>query len=119
MALVDRMVKLYDKVYPISDRFGVKTHCDFTFLNRTTQLFTTVLPRPRAGSPPVNKLTVWRESGVEVNQDMLYVTGISRTFTDIKKGTICTIDNKPYTIMWLDIEQTVTFNILCRPERSR
>lgn len=119
MALVDRMVNLYDSVYSISDKFGVKTHCDFTFLNRTTQAYTNVLPRPQVGSPPINKLTAWEKSGVEVNQDMVYVKGISRTFTGIKKGTICTIDGRPYTIMWLDVEQTVTFNVLCRPERSR
>ena len=119
MTLVSRMTTVYDRVYKISDRLGVPSHCDFTFVDRLDTLVKTVTPRPRVGSPPVNKLTQWEKSGVEVNNDMVYVTGISRTYSTLKKGTFCNINGKPYTIMWLDEEQSVTFNILCRPERSR
>ena len=119
MSLVSRMNLVYNRVYGISDRLGVPTHCTFKFVSRDTAVETEVVPRPRVGSPPVNKLTAWERSGVEVNNDMVYVTGISRTYNQIRKGTFCTIDGKPYTIMWLDSEKSVTFDILCRPERSR
>lgn len=119
MSLVSRMTTVYDRVFKISDKLGVPSHCDFSFVDRVDSLTHVVTPRPRVGSPPVNKLTAWEKSGVEVNNDMVYVTGISRTYDHIKKGTFCYINGKPFTIMWVDVEQSVTFNVLCRPERSR
>lgn len=119
MSLVSRMTTVYDRIYPISDRLGVPNHVNFTFLDKVSQADINVLPRPKAGSPPVNKLTAWEKSGVEVNQDMLYVTGISRTYSSIKKGTFCKIDGKDYTIMWVSNDEIVTFSILLRPERNR
>ena len=119
MTLVSKMTVVYNRVYGISDRLGVPSHSTFTYLDKLTNTNIVVLPRPRVGSPPVNKLTQWEKSGVEVNQDMVYVTGISRTYDGVKKGTFCTIDAKYYTIMWVDTTNTVTFNILCRPERNR
>lgn len=119
MSLVDRMTNVYDRIYPISDRFGVKSHVDFSYKDRLTSVTTVVNPRPRAGNVPVNKLYGFQQSGVEVNDSDLYVTGISRTFSGIVEGAICFINNKAHTILWIDRTQSVTFNLLARPERNR
>jgi hypothetical protein len=119
MKLVQRLTKVYDRVYKISDNLGVPSHADFIYRNITLGVDMTVTPRPRVSSPPANSLYKWENSGVEVNQDTVYVSGISRTFDDIRTGSICYIDGKPYTIMWLDSDKSVTFNLLARPERSR
>lgn len=120
MSLVDRMTTVYDRVYGISDRFGVNMHTDFSYKNRITGVVTAILPRPRIGNPPVHKLMQWEKQGtVDVNNNDKYITGISRTFEGITEGTICTVAGKEHTILWIDREQTVTFNILVRPERSR
>lgn len=117
--LVQKLTKVYDRVYKISDKLGVPSHCTFVYHNRVTNLDINVTPRPRVSSPPTNSLFKWEQSGVEVNQDTVYVSGISRTFDDIRVGSICYIDTKPHTITWLDSDKSVTFNILARPERSR
>ena len=119
MSLVQRMTKVYDRVYGISDRLGVPSHCTFSYLNRLTNLLVTVIPNPRVSSPPSNSLFKWVNSGVEVNQETVYVSGISRTFSTITEGSICYINGMPHTIMWLDSDKSVTFNLLARPERSR
>jgi hypothetical protein len=119
MKLVQKLVNVYDRVYAISDRLGVPSHCDFVYHNRSLNTDVTVTPRPRVSSPPTNSLYKWENSGVEVNADTVYVSGISRTFDSIRVGSICYIDTKPHTIMWLDSDKSVTFNILAKPERSR
>jgi hypothetical protein len=119
MSLVDNMAGVFNRIYPISDRFGIKTHITFTYKNRNTGLDTTVLPRPQANNPPVNKVYEFNARGVEVNSGDKYVTNISRTYSDVVEGSICSIDGKPYSILWIDREKTVTYNLLCRPERAR
>jgi hypothetical protein len=119
MSLVDNMTGVFNRIYPVSDRLGIKTHCDFTYLNRNTGLSTTVLPRPQAGDPPTNKMYEWNTKGVEVNNGDLYVTNISRSYTDLKQGTTCSINGQVCTILWIEKTKTVTYNVLCRPERSR
>lgn len=113
------MALVYNKVYAISDRLGVTTHIDFSFKDRAGNV-TTVIPRPKAGSPPISKMMSWEKQGnVEVNNGDKYITGISKTFDNIIEGTVCNIDGRKYTILWIDREQTVTYNLLVRPERSR
>ena len=119
MSLVQRMTKAYDRVYGISDRLGIPQHCDFSYYDRITALTVQVLPRPRKTPPSENSLFKWQEAGVEVNKDTIYIKDISRTFDNIKIGLLCYINSEPYTIMWVDSSKSVTFNILCRPERSR
>ncbi len=119
MTLISRMTTLYNRVYPISDKLGVPTHVDFSYKDRLSGVVTSVIPRPRCGNPPTNKLYGWEQSGVEVNNGDKYVTNISRTFSGIVEGAICNIDGKAHTIMWIDRTQSVTYNILVRPERSR
>jgi hypothetical protein len=119
MSLVSKMTGLYDRVYPISDRFGVPSHCDFRYRDRVTSIETIVLPRPRVGSPSARDLTKWLDSGIEVNRDSVIVSGISRTFGGIEEGAICFIDGRAHTILWIDREQTVTYRIVAQPERMR
>lgn len=118
MSLVSNMTSVYDRIYPISDRLGVPSHCNFTYTDRRTAVTTTVNPRPRVGSPSQTQQG-WRNSVVEVNKDDVSVTGISRTYTGLKEGSLCHINGKPYTVLWIDREQTVTYNLLARPERTR
>lgn len=119
MSLIDRMTTVYDRVYPISDRLGVKQHVSFTYTDRMTSVVTSVTPRPRAGNPPAHKLMMWQQQNVEVNNGDLYITGVSRTYNGILQGAVCTIDGKAHTILWIDKEQSVTYSLLVRPERSR
>lgn len=119
MTLIQRMTQCYDRVYKISDRLGVAQHCDFSFKDRLSGVVTQVLPRPRQTAPPISKMYGWEQSGVEVNSSDIYITGISRTFSGIMTGAICTINGKSHTVMWIDTTQSVTYNILARPERSR
>lgn len=119
MSLVDRMIQVYDRTYKISDRLGVKQHVDFSYRDRLTSLVTVVTPRPRAGNPPTSKMMLWQQNNVEVTNNDTYITGISRTYSGIKNGATCTVNGKPHTIMWIDDTQSVTFNILVKPERAR
>ena len=120
MALVDRMSRVYNRVYGISDRLGVPTHIDFTYKNRMTGVVTNIIPRPQIGNPPAYKMTQWREQGnVEVSSNDKYVTGVSRTFDGITEGAVCQVNGRDHTILWIDKEQAVTYNLLVRPERAR
>jgi hypothetical protein len=119
MKLVAKLTQVYDKVYAISDRLGVNQHVDFSYTDRVTQLSALVLPRPLATAPPTHKLYGWQQQNVEVNSGDRYITGVSRTFSGITKGAICTVDGKPHSILWIDTDQSVTYNLLVRPERSR
>lgn len=119
MTLIENMTKVYDRVYGISDKLGVNTHVNFSYKDRAGNVVN-VTPRPRLSNPPAHKLVAWEKQGnVEVNASDKYVTGISRTYGTIIEGTICTIDGRTYSILWVDREQTVTYNLLVRPERVR
>jgi hypothetical protein len=113
------MTEVYNRTYQISDKLGVKQHVDFSYMDRLTAVVTVVVPRPRAGNPPVHRLVSWESKGVEVNASDTYVTGISRTYEGIREGATCTVNGKQHTILWIDNEQSVTYNILARPERNR
>ena len=119
MSLLDNMIRVFDRTYAISDKLGVKQHVDFGYTNRLTSVYTIVLPRPKQTNPPAHKLTAWQQQNVEVNSLDMYITGVSRTFSGIMQGATCKVNGKPHTILWIDEDQSVTYSILVRPERSR
>lgn len=125
MALVDRMVNVYNRAYKISDKLGVPQHVDLHYKDRETGTWTEVSPRPRSyqpghGSQPMHRLRQWLEtSGIELNDVDLYITGVSRTFLDIQNATYCKVNDKLCSVLWVDDAQTVTVSVLVRPERLR
>lgn len=119
MSLVDRLVKVYDRTYAISDRFGVKQHVDFSYTDRLTSVVVPVTPRPRQTNPPAHKLMMWQQQNVEVNNLDMYITGVSRTYSGIIQGATCTVNGLKHTILWIDEDQSVTYSLLVRPERAR
>lgn len=119
MSLIDRMTKIYDRTYTISDKFGIKQHVDFAYKDRMTSLVTNVLPRPVQTNPSPHRLMFWQQKNVEVSSLDVYIKGVSRTYSGIMQGATCTVNGKPHTILWIDEDQSVTYSILVRPERAR
>ena len=122
--LVQRLQKVRDRAYALSDRFGIVGHVDAVFKDKVTGLTVTAKPRPRLVEPDTHTLYKYLESDtVSINKDDKVLQGVSRAaFTNNNRpnvGGICQIEGKPYSIMWVLKNGLHDYDILVRPERLR
>ena len=102
--LVSRLQTTRDKIYSLSDRFGIVGHCNAVLTHRITGVLFTVAPRPKLLEPTSRDLYRFNMSqSVEVNKEDKMLMGISRAgFVAgdfIFNGAVVRINTKPHSIL--------------------
>jgi hypothetical protein len=128
MKLVQRMIPIRNRLFSLSDRFGVPQHFDVILLTGSSQ--TQILPRPLVNEIDPRIINEFMADQVDVGIDDYYVKGIPRTYdeqvlsvsqylikaTQANNGTWVGIK---CDCIWLKRSDLVTYDCILKAQRNR
>lgn len=127
-SLVTRLIPVNSRMQQLAARLGIPQYQNVVIVQGTVQ--TLLVPKPKVISMTARDVVTFLSHGVEINQDMVWVTEIPQTYTDdqLSRSRFILDAQQTQTGAWvgtnaspmfIDRNQLLTWKILVKKERGR